>query len=399
MRKLILLVILTFVISQMTFSQEYGWTDISANMPEQGTLSDIHVIGEEVWISGGNDKVFYSPDGGTTILIQNTPPQPGNSGITSSIFMKNNQGGYVVTYSGEIYKTDDGGTTWTTLHEPGGGFTSIHFPPNSDIGFACGWGGKIWRFDDYSITDISVAGLTANLLSIMFPEDSTEGKLCGDSSIRRWLNNTWNNFQVFDNNFVYNAIFFINNNTGWVVGSQGKIFKTVDATIWNGQSSGTTKGLNDLFFIDSLEGWIVGTEVLFHTVDGGENWTQELANQTVGKELVAVYFTDANNGYVVGNGVVFKYGELSGLGEETQAIAFDLFPNPVNDKLQVNCSELNTENGIIEILSLDGKILFEKELRKGNMNTELDVSQLNCGMYFCKLTIDNRSSTKKIIKE
>ncbi len=332
MKKLLLLSIFAIFLFTFAFSQEYGWTDISANMPEQVGFNDVHFTGNEGWITGGNDKVYYTPDGGTTFSIQQLPT---GSGITSSVFMKNNQDGYVVTFNGKILKTDDGGTNWTMLHEPGGALNSVHFPPTLGKGYTCGSDGKIWTFDDFSIMNLFVEGLTATLLSIMFPEDSTEGKLCGDSSIRRWLDDTWNNLQIFDNRFVYNSIFFTDNNTGWVVGSQGKIFKTVDATIWNPQMTGTTKGLNDVFFIDSSEGWVVGSETLLRTVDGGETWAQELAGQTVGMELRAIYFTSAYNGYVVGNGVLLKYGEISGIGDGVLTLAFEVFPNPASSIVSI----------------------------------------------------------------
>ncbi len=396
MKKLILLSIFTFYLLPFSFSQEYGWTDISANLPEYANCNDVHFIGDECWITGWNDGLIYTPDGGETFQIQTLPE---NSGISSSIFMKNNLNGYVVTFNGIILKTNDGGTNWTTLHGPGGGLSSVHFPPTMDKGYTCGNTGKIYAFTDNEIDDLTTEGLTATLQSIMFPENSSEGKLCGEATIRRWLNNTWDNLQIFDNTYIFNSIFFTDNNTGWVVGSQGKIFKTVDATIWNPQMSGTTKSLNDVFFIDSLEGWAAGTEVLLHTIDGGLNWTQELASQTVGKELRAICFTSAHNGYIVGNGVVLKYGELSGIGEVTKTLQCNIFPNPAKDKLQIKCSDFKTESGTIAILSIDGKEVLKKEIRQGSENIEIDVSHLETGMYLCKISTNKKSSTKKLIIE
>ena len=222
--------------------------------------------------------------------------------------MKNNLNGYVVTYSGKILKTDVGGTIWTTLHEPGGALNSVHFPPNSDTGYACGINGTVWVFDDASITDISPPDNASNLQSICFPSDNNDGKVCGETTIARYKNNTWNNLQFYDASLSYNSIFFINDTTGWCAGTNGTIIKTIDGIHWV-YVSNTTENLNDIFLLNSLEGWTAGTEVLLHTVDGGETWTQELESQTVGKELRAIYFTSAHNGYVVGNDVVLKYGD------------------------------------------------------------------------------------------
>lgn len=385
------------MISQMSFSQEYGWTDISENMPEQGNLNDIHVIGEEVWITGWNDGVFYSPDGGETFQIQQLPV---NSGITSSVFMKNNLDGYVVTFSGNIIKTDDGGTNWITLHEPSGGLNSVHFPLNSNTGYACGSGGNVWQFDDVSITDISPPNNASNLQSICFPTDNNDGKVCGETTIARYKNNTWNNLQFYDITLFYNSIFFINDTTGWCVGINGTIILTVDGFSWVIQLSNTTHTLNDIFFINSLEGWAAGSETLLHTVDGGVTWTQEATSLTEGQELRAINFTSANNGYVVGNYTVLKYGEVSGTGNTIiETLQFEIFPNPSKDKLNISSSEFLTKNCTIELHDLNGKILIEKQIPSGNENIEIDVSNLASGVYFCTMKTDKKSMTKKLIIE
>jgi photosystem II stability/assembly factor-like uncharacterized protein len=197
MKNLIVIILFTATSLGAT-SQQYGWTDISANMPALGGFTDVHFIGNEGWITGGNDQVFYTPDGGNTFVIQSLPPQPGNFGITSSVFMKDNMEGYVVTYSGEINKTDDGGASWTTLHEPGGVLNSVHFPPNSDTGYACGGNGTIWSFDGLGITDISPSGFSTNLQSICFPVNNDDGKVCGQTTIARYKNESWSNLQFYD---------------------------------------------------------------------------------------------------------------------------------------------------------------------------------------------------------
>ena len=396
MKKLILLCILTLGFYQMTFSQNYGWKDISANMPESANLNDIHVIGEEVWITGWEDGVFYSPDGGETFQIQTLPA---NSGISSSVFMKSNKLGYVVTYNGKILKTENGGTNWTMLYEPGGTLNSVHFPPTLDIGYTCGNNGKIYAFTDSSINELTTEGLTVTLESIMFPVNSGEGKLCGNSSIRRWLNDIWNNLQIFDSTYFYNSIFFTDNNTGWVVGSLGKIFKTVDATTWNGQASPTTKSLNDVFFIDSIEGWAAGVEVLLHTVDGGENWVENTELDLTGKTLTALWFNSPHEGYAVSNkGTLYKYTKLTtGVKQKLATAKFDVFPNPVQSKLKVQSSKLKVESATAAVFTITGRKCLSKYVPAGSSEVEIDISSLNSGMYFCKIQFGDICVTKKIV--
>lgn len=392
--KKFLLLTFTLCLSTFAFAQQYGWTDISANLPQYSNYNDVHFIGDEGWITGWNDGLLYTPDGGETFQIQTLPE---NSGISSSIFMKSNEEGYVVTYSGNILKTDNGGTTWTTLHEPGNGLNSVHFPPNSDTGYACGSNGTIWSFDDTSITDISPSGVSTNLQSICFPVDNSDGKVCGETTIARRKNNTWKNLQFYDSTIFYNSIFFTDNDTGWCVGTNGTIIRTIDGFSWIVKASNTTKNLNDVFFLNSMDGWTAGTEVLLHTDDGGETWTQELANQTFGKELRAIYFTSANSGYIVGNGTLLKYTEVTGISDRKETTQFEISPNPATEKFKVQSEKFKIGEVTIELYDLNGRKLLEKQIPAGIEKVELDVSDLNNGIYFCKIWLGDEIVTKKVI--
>jgi photosystem II stability/assembly factor-like uncharacterized protein len=397
MKKLTLLFTFSFCLYTFVFPQQYGWIDISDNLPETPNLSDVFFVSDdEGWITGWNDGLLYTPDGGEIFQIQSLPD---NSGISSSVFMKSNQEGYVVTYSGNILKTDDGGTNWIMLHEPGGTLNSVHFPPTSTTGYTCGENGKVYSFSNaaFDIADISPAGIVSSLQSITFPIDTSEGKLCGQNIIRRYLSGSWDNLQFFDNGFLYNSIFFTDNSTGWVVGSHGKLFKTIDGLSWLPQTSNTTSNLNDVFFIDSMIGWAAGSGVLLHTVDGGLNWTQELTIQTEGKELRAIYFISPHNGYVVGNDVVLKYGIISSMGDGVEAVPFEIYPNPAKNKFKVKSVKFKVDDTTLEIYDLNGRKLLEKHFPAGTEEVEMNVSNLASGVYGCRLSAENKSVTKKII--
>lgn len=65
--------------------------------------------------------------------------------------------------------------------------------------------------------------------------------------------------------------------------------------------------LNGMHFVDENTGWIVGSQgsgetnqpVIFHTADGGETWTEQDSGMISGM-LSNVFFTGAQTGYVVG---------------------------------------------------------------------------------------------------
>jgi len=100
-------------------------------------------------------------------------------------------------------------------------------------------------------------------------------------------------------------IFFINESTGWMVGSKGSMFKTSDGgNNWVSLNTGVTGELQKVFFIDENIGWAgLLTGSILKTTNGGSSWI-EYSFTNVSPNIVfslfdVLYFTDANNGYVV----------------------------------------------------------------------------------------------------
>ena len=89
------------------------------------------------------------------------------------------------------------------------------------------------------------------------------------------------------------------------VGAKGAIYRTTDGgTTWSVHISPTSDDLNDVFFITPARGWIVGGTSLLRTVDGGVTW---LKVYNFASTVLAVYFLDANTGFVAGAyGNIFK---------------------------------------------------------------------------------------------
>jgi len=101
------------------------------------------------------------------------------------------------------------------------------------------------------------------------------------------------------------SVFFTDINTGYAVGENGIIIKTIDGGInWFPQTSNTTFYLNSVFFPSQDTGYIVGCDLMFNiniilkTIDGGTNW-QTQTSGVVGY-LSSVYFTSNDTGFAVG---------------------------------------------------------------------------------------------------
>jgi photosystem II stability/assembly factor-like uncharacterized protein len=395
MKKQILLYILTLGMVTSSYSQEFGWTDISENIPGTPDLSDVFFVSDdEGWItSSSHAEIYHTTDGGETFEVQTTQL------ACNAIHMLNENTGYAGGNSGFIYKTTDGGINWIFHGTTAANLTDISFPTNGNIGYSCGINGNIWSIDNTGVTKMT-SNINGDLSSISFPINSSYGKVCGGSVISTYVNGIWGGASNSYPSGTYNTIFMADTLFGWAAGDNGAIIHTSDGQNWATQQTNPAYILTDVFFVNTQEGWVVGSGGgIFHTINGGAIWNIE-GVELSSSILRGVHFTSPTNGYVVGNNkTLLKYTEVSGIGYNKIPIDFEVFPNPVHKNLFIKCSDLKTENGNIQILSIDGKEVLKKEIRQGSENIEIDVSHLETGMYLCKISTNNKSSTKKLIIE
>jgi hypothetical protein len=78
--------------------------------------------------------------------------------------------------------------------------------------------------------------------------------------------------------------------------------------------------------------------------------------------------------------------------EEVNA-SFNIYPNPVNDKLYI---ETLTQTQTVEIYDVYGR---QQSMVNGQQSTVIDVTDLNSGVYFVKVVTENGESVKRFIKK
>jgi photosystem II stability/assembly factor-like uncharacterized protein len=348
-----------------------------------------------------NWQMYYSmsKDGGETFEIQTTQYP------TEAIYMINENEGYAGGANGRVYRTTDGGANWIAIGSIGATLADIDFATTTQ-GYCCGDNGQVFSITPQGVTNLN-SGLAENLAGVCAPSVDNVW-VCGIGSIL-YYNGTTFDFQSGPVG-SYNSIFFIDDDEGWVNGDSGLLGHTEDGgNTWTSQSNTSWGAFYDVFFLNTEVGWSVGyMGTILHTTNGGDTWNIEGTGLTTVR-LRGVHFTSPTNGYVVGNEkTLLKYTEVSGIEEELQAIVFELFPNPVSDKFEVRLlgsarndisAEFEVGAGKVELYELSGNKLLEENIEKGMESIEIDVSDLESGMYLCKITIGKRSSTKKIVKE
>lgn len=97
------------------------------------------------------------------------------------------------------------------------------------------------------------------------------------------------------------ALYFINENTGWAVGYNGKVLRTTNGgTNWVLQPTTTTQTLFTVDFVNANSGFIIGSlNTFLKTTNAGVNWVSGggVPNMTSTND---VDFIDANTGYCCG---------------------------------------------------------------------------------------------------
>ena len=80
----------------------------------------------------------------------------------------------------------------------------------------------------------------------------------------------------------------------------------------------------------------------------------------------------------------------------------DIFPNPFNDKIFIQCNKSTTGKAIMDLYLMDGSKIFSQTFSNIQTNETLTLNlkeNLPAGIYLLKVTVDGQQSVSKIIRE
>ncbi len=119
----------------------------------------------------------------------------------------------------------------------------------------------------------------------------------GNIFIRYYYGGT--NSILLNASYEFNGIQFINNNIGYVWGSNGALFKTTNAGLnWSQINTDTSSTIDKVQFIDVNNGFFMVDSIIKTTNNGGTTWTElSLPSNINFKDF---HFFDALNGQIAG---------------------------------------------------------------------------------------------------
>jgi len=238
-------------------------------------------------------EVYRTTDGGISWNYQVGAPNP-----LYSIRFADPAKGCVVGANGYLMMTSDSGITWTPV-STGTSYDlrSVDFASDS-LGCAVGYGGTLVVTNNAGSSWFpQTSNTTQNLRGAHFL-DPNHGFVVGDSIV---LAITASAVTPYVNNFVMNAVFFIDTLIGYAAYADGNVGKTVNGGInWNTLSTGSSNSLNAIFFVNKDTGFAVGVGgTILKTLDAGVTWFAQ--PNPPGNTYNGIHFVNADTGCIVGD--------------------------------------------------------------------------------------------------
>ncbi len=86
------------------------------------------------------------------------------------------------------------------------------------------------------------------------------------------------------------------------------------------------------------------------------------------------------------------------INENNDKLSFEIFPNPSSGKFTLDIKSMETQDLLIEVISIDGKIIYSKNTKITSSETSInmDISDQAAGSYILRISNENYKSQKAI---
>ena len=280
---------------------------------------------------------------------------------------------------------------------------------NQTLGGTQGWPGQgmsnISGTPWYSFTVTPPAGVPAQNLSLVFNDGN--GNQTGNltRSTDGWYDNgTWtatcpSDCQPGGGSNTYKVRF--RRPTSWGTNINAYLFSTAtNSTLpgtqgWPGQSMGAI-GNRWYDYTVTIPSGVNASDIAFVFNDGNGNQTADTQRGTDGWYNNGTWTNNCPAGC---NGVPQGRLDTEDVLFEEEAVSFSIYPIPADDQLVMDLSLENESDVIVNVVSLDGRVVYTQQLQQqsGNVNMIMDVSGLSDGMYLLKVNTREFEKNQRII--
>lgn len=411
---------------------------------ESGTIStllDVFFVNEDTGFIVGVDGVIRkTSDGGATWTAL-------GSGLTdhlSSVHFIDEQTGLVTggrddpllgggADAGNIYRTTDGGVTWTQVHNDpfSEGFDDVVFV-DENTAIAIGFGVVTVKSADGGVTwEGRFTGLGGFIFNVSF-NDAGRGFMVGRSpgspSVRFSSDggDSWLLPDIGTDQGWLLDVATIRDSTWIIVGTVVNLGGTLTATILRSTDEGeswvrrSAEGAGDLYavaFANDDVGIAVGSScTILLTTNGGLDWTPQACGIN-GAELRGVAFADENTAFAVGrDGLLLRIecdlDASSCSSEQDQSVAVEAeelpgaftlhqnYPNPFNPSTEIGFDLPKAVHAHLAIYDVTGREvarLVDGTLPAGQHRVAWQAEGVPSGIYVYRITAGAFTETRRMV--
>ncbi|MFH1121668.1 MAG: T9SS type A sorting domain-containing protein [Bacteroidota bacterium] len=375
-----------------------------------------------VWAGGINGTVLHTSDSGTT--WDSVGGGPIGSDMVNAIEAFNYNSALIASCSltgGKIFKTSDGGSSWSPVFNQTGAFIGGIQMKNSLEGYAVGSpvGGK-WLVLKTTDGGISWNNLTTAPVHLADDFGPTGVQLRGDTL---WFG-TWSGsvYRSTDLGLTWTTSYipgyisygpYFNSSAEGLSGSfsDGSFFRSTDGgTSWDTPPGKISQPVTCISGMGH-EFWATTGGSIAYSANMGQSWSFAAPGHGGITPLSALSFSPVVsplNGWAVGaSGLILHYRHGATTPSETEDMSLSNlsgleqnFPNPFASKTTINFKV--KESGMISIkvfdcLGTEVAILVNERKLPGDFSIEWNATELGPGIYFCILHNETSFEVKKML--
>lgn len=338
-----------------------------------------------------NSSVFLkTTNGGSSWdLTTNTQTQ----WLYDVVFL-NDTVGLACGYDGAMYKTVDAGLNWVAKpSQTTAWLYAIAKKPDGTV-YATGQDGALIRSvnsgDNWTNVN-SNSGQT--MLDLQF-YDNNYGTAVGYNGEMIYTTDGGNNWAIklMGTPHSITGVWMLSPDTIFTCAVAGNIYKTTNAGTNFTFINNSSNDLNAIFFTDDNNGYVAGNQKIYQTTNGGGNW-YEMTPLPTSNGMKDIFVSPDNRVmYAVGNnGSIIKNINTIGI-EENEWEELVIYPNPTTGLIHIPMKA----NSTINILDVKGNVVKSCEFTKEEV-VELDLSNLADGTYFVQTIQSKRSSYGRVV--
>ena len=417
--------LLSFTMGECSFF-EYLWLIECPAPLEVGELNSTGTRPDLSPINVGDNGVIYIPDGpcSQNYILATVNGNPDLNGVT---FLPHETVGNIIVGDGGTIVQFDLNNQIISIFNPAG--TQNLNAIEQDLNYvssvltliAVGNSGTVIKSTDHGLnwsvvnfpfsTDLKVCHLDGDYITVGGNDYSAyQSYDCGDTWEQIGLGENFNSVGPTS----FNAIFFYDENVGYMGGPWGLMGKTTDGgTNWTTFGVLDFEEITDLFFSSPDSGVVVGKPGMVRfTADGGNTWQEDtmITNFVGGRNIKQIGVFNENIGSVlIDGGVTIAFATDSSLltavnEDEIHIHNYSLsnnYPNPFNPSTIIEYSLPQYGFVTLRIYDMLGReiaTLVNEEKPAGNYKFEFEASNLASGVYYYHITVGNEFvETRKMI--